>query len=120
MRWSDRHPDSRLGISRDTVGPQALPERPAGHGTIGVAHMKRRIGVGVLLNTMLACASVVMLSCKSTPPAPEKLKVADGMKITVAYTITLPDQTVAASNAGREPLSYIRSEERRVGKECRL
>ena len=69
--------------------------------------MKRRIGVGVLLNTMLACASVVMLSCKSTPPAPEKLKVADGMKITMAYTITLPDQTVAASNAGQEPLSYI-------------
>jgi FKBP-type peptidyl-prolyl cis-trans isomerase 2 len=69
--------------------------------------MRIRIGVGALLSTMLACSSVVMVSCQTPPAAPEKLKVVDGMQITMEYTITLPDHTIAASNVGQEPLSYI-------------
>ena len=63
------------------------------------------MGVGALLSTMLACASVVLVSCQTTPPAPEKLKVVNGMKITMEDTIALPDHTIAASNVGQEPLS---------------
>ncbi|TLY20429.1 MAG: hypothetical protein E6K68_07965 [Nitrospirae bacterium] len=69
--------------------------------------MRMRMGVGALLSTMLACASVVLVSCQTTPPAPEKLKVVNGMKITMEDTIALPDHTIAASNVGQEPLSYI-------------
>jgi FKBP-type peptidyl-prolyl cis-trans isomerase 2 len=35
------------------------------------------------------------------------LAVADGTKVTIEYTLTLPDKTVADSNVGQEPFSYI-------------
>jgi FKBP-type peptidyl-prolyl cis-trans isomerase 2 len=33
--------------------------------------------------------------------------VADGMKVTMDYTITLPDKTVAISTIGKKPISFI-------------
>ncbi len=46
------------------------------------------------------------------PPAhaEKTLQIADGLKVTLEYTLTLPDQTVADSTAGKEPFSYIHGE----------
>ena len=35
------------------------------------------------------------------------LQVGDGMKVTLEYTLTLPDKTVADSNVGQAPFSYV-------------
>jgi FKBP-type peptidyl-prolyl cis-trans isomerase 2 len=35
------------------------------------------------------------------------LPIADGLKVTLEYTLTLPDKTVADSNVGQTPFSYI-------------
>jgi FKBP-type peptidyl-prolyl cis-trans isomerase SlyD len=35
------------------------------------------------------------------------LQVADGFKVTIEYTLTLPDKSVADSNVGQAPFSYI-------------
>jgi FKBP-type peptidyl-prolyl cis-trans isomerase 2 len=35
------------------------------------------------------------------------LSVSDGMKVTLEYTLTLPDKSVADSNVGQAPFSYI-------------
>jgi FKBP-type peptidyl-prolyl cis-trans isomerase 2 len=34
------------------------------------------------------------------------MTVGDGMKVTLEYTLTLPDKSVADSNVGKEPFSY--------------
>jgi FKBP-type peptidyl-prolyl cis-trans isomerase SlyD len=81
--------------------------------------MKRRIAAWVLLSTLLAGLSGTMLSCKSSakPPAVSSpsanaqdqdsaLAIANGYKVTLDYSITLPDNTVAASSIGKEPLSF--------------
>ncbi len=39
--------------------------------------------------------------------AENDLPVADGLKVTIEYTLTLPDNTVADSNVGKAPVSYI-------------
>ncbi|MEW6542118.1 MAG: peptidylprolyl isomerase [Nitrospirota bacterium] len=39
--------------------------------------------------------------------AESTLAVADGLKVTIEYTLTLPDKTVADSNVGQAPFSYI-------------
>ncbi len=39
--------------------------------------------------------------------AEKPLQIADGMKVTLEYTLTLPDKTVADSTAGQAPFSYI-------------
>src|SRR6058998_2186182 len=38
--------------------------------------------------------------------AESDLQVADGLKVTLEYTLTLPDKTVADSNVGQAPFSY--------------
>ena len=38
--------------------------------------------------------------------AENDLQVADGLKVTLEYTLTLPDKTVADSNVGQAPFSY--------------
>ena len=38
--------------------------------------------------------------------AESDLQVADGLKVTLEYTLTLPDRTVADSNVGQPPFSY--------------
>lgn len=36
------------------------------------------------------------------------LAIADGLKVTIEYTLTLPDKSVADSNVGQAPFSYVR------------
>ena len=67
--------------------------------------MNGRTAVRVLLCVMLAGVSGALLSCKSTPKGP--LAVADGMKVTMDLTITLPDKTVVDSTVGKKPFSFI-------------
>jgi FKBP-type peptidyl-prolyl cis-trans isomerase 2 len=81
--------------------------------------MKRRIGTWVLLYALLAGLSGTMLSCKSSakPPAGSSpsakaqdqnsaLTIVNGDKVTMDYSIILPDNTVVASSVGKEPLSF--------------
>jgi len=55
-----------------------------------------------------AALVVTVLILSSLPAlADSGLAVADGTKVTIEYTLTLPDKTVADSNVGQEPFSYI-------------
>ena len=65
--------------------------------------MNRRLAVRILLCVVLACLSGSMASCKSTPKGP--LAVADGMKVTMNMTVTLPDRTVE-STEGKKPFLF--------------
>ena len=38
--------------------------------------------------------------------APEQSTIADGSKVTVEYTLALPDKTIVETNVGKEPISY--------------
>lgn len=67
--------------------------------------MNGRLAARVLLCMVLAGVSGALLSCKSAPRGP--LAVTDGMKITMDYTITLPDKSVALSTASKAPISFI-------------
>ena len=71
--------------------------------------MTGRIAVRALLCVMLAGLSGALLSCKSDPakPSPPTLQIADGMKVTMDMTITLPDKTVVDSTVGKKPFSFI-------------
>jgi len=61
--------------------------------------------------TPIATTVLLGLAWLVLPAQAEKtLQVADGLKITLEYTLTLPDQTVADSTAGKEPFSYIHGE----------
>jgi FKBP-type peptidyl-prolyl cis-trans isomerase 2 len=57
-----------------------------------------------LRSAALALASLLLW----TPPAQAEtgLTVADGMKVTIEYTLTLPDKSVADSNVGQAPFSF--------------
>src|SRR3989475_10756211 len=39
--------------------------------------------------------------------AEKALQIADGMQVTLEYTLTLPDKTVADSTTGQAPFSYV-------------
>ena len=39
--------------------------------------------------------------------AEKALQIGDGMKVTLEYTLTLPDKTIADTTAGKEPFTYI-------------
>lgn len=67
--------------------------------------MNGRIAARMLLCVILAGLSGAMVSCKSAPKAP--LAVADGLKVTMDMTITLPDKTVVDSTIGKKPFSFI-------------
>ena len=61
--------------------------------------------------TQIATTVLLGLAWLVLPAQAEKtLQVADGLKVTLEYTLTLPDQTVADSTAGKEPFSYIHGE----------
>lgn len=66
--------------------------------------MNGRIAARMLLCVILAGLPGAMVSCKSAPKAP--LAVADGLKITMDMTVTLPDKTVE-STVGKKPLTFI-------------
>ena len=56
----------------------------------------------------IATAAVLGIIWLASPAQAEKtLQIADGLKVTLEYTLTLPDKTVADSTAGKEPFSYI-------------
>lgn len=67
--------------------------------------MNGRIAARMLLCVILAGLSGAMVSCKSAPKAP--LATADGLKVTMEFTITLPDKSVALTTVGKEPFSFI-------------
>ncbi len=70
--------------------------------------MNRRNAVRALLCVMLAGMAGTTVSCKSAPQGPPApLVIADGMKVTMDYTITLPDKSVALSTIGKKPISFI-------------
>lgn len=39
--------------------------------------------------------------------AQSDLAIADGMKVSLEYTLTLPDKSVADSNVGQEPITFV-------------
>jgi len=43
--------------------------------------------------------------------AEKAVQIADGMKVTLEYTLTLPDKTVADSTVGQAPLSYTQGKQ---------
>jgi FKBP-type peptidyl-prolyl cis-trans isomerase SlyD len=55
----------------------------------------------------VAAALVVgVVGFGGTACAEKALPIGDGMKVTLEYTLTLPDKTVADSTAGQAPFSY--------------
>lgn len=51
----------------------------------------------------LTCSHVWMGSAS----AAGELVVADGIKVTLEYTLTLPDKSVADTNVGQDPISFV-------------
>ncbi|MDO8546373.1 MAG: FKBP-type peptidyl-prolyl cis-trans isomerase, partial [Nitrospirales bacterium] len=68
--------------------------------------MSGRNAVRILLCVMLAGMVGATTSCKSAPQGPPApLVIADGMKITMDMTVTLPDKTVE-STVGKKPVTF--------------
>ena len=63
----------------------------------------KRLRMGV----MVAALVIGGASLGSVAYAEKALSIADGTKVTMEYTLTLPDKTVADSTAGQPPFSYI-------------
>ena len=57
------------------------------------------MAAAVLVGCLIAVASPVI--------AQKALQIADGLKVTLEYTVILPDKTVVDSTVGKEPFSYI-------------
>ena len=56
-------------------------------------------------------AMLLGLICWSPAAHAEKmLPISDGSKVTIDYTLTLPDKTMVDSTVGKEPFSYIHGE----------
>jgi len=59
-------------------------------------------------NATLAAALVVSGAWLDGEASAEKaLQIADGLQVTLEYTLTLADKTVADSTAGQAPFSYV-------------
>lgn len=58
---------------------------------------------------IVAAVLTVMLMPQAADAAKTEkdMPVADGLQVTLEYTLTLPDKTVADSNVGQAPFSYI-------------
>lgn len=63
-------------------------------------YLQKAITAAVLLALFTSAA---VYADASSEPSPS---IADGTKVTVEYTLALPDKTVLESNVGREPISY--------------
>ena len=62
----------------------------------------KRLWMGVMAAALvMGCASLA-----SVAYAEKALQIADGMKVTMEYTLTLPDKTVVDSTTGKPPFSY--------------
>jgi len=55
---------------------------------------------------MIAVLAMGGVGLVGSANADKTLQIADGMKVTMEYTLTLPDKTVADSTAGQAPFSY--------------
>src|SRR6185503_6684831 len=70
----------------------------------GGSHMRRMTIPGLAVAMVLS----VGLGVGLTTVAAEKTQaVENGMQVTMEYTLTLPDNTVADSTENQEPLSYV-------------
>jgi FKBP-type peptidyl-prolyl cis-trans isomerase 2 len=52
-------------------------------------------------------AAVLLPQGTNAAKTEQDMPVADGLQVTLEYTLTLPDKTVADSNVGQAPFSYI-------------
>ncbi len=59
-----------------------------------------------LIGAIIAVAALVSAEMYGQAWAENSPTVADGMKVTLEYTLALPDKTVIESNVGREPVTY--------------
>lgn len=66
-------------------------------------NLRRNVALPTVL-TLLLCGS---LFAAPQARAESGLAVADGLKVSIEYTLTLPDKSVAESNVGEAPFSYI-------------
>jgi FKBP-type peptidyl-prolyl cis-trans isomerase 2 len=55
---------------------------------------------------VMAVLVVGVVGLGGTACAEKALQIGDGMKVTLEYTMTLPDKTVGDSTAGQAPFSY--------------
>jgi FKBP-type peptidyl-prolyl cis-trans isomerase SlyD len=60
-----------------------------------------------LISVLTVTAGIAMTAAGGSAWAESSSAVADGMKVTLEYALSLPDKTVLESNVGREPISYI-------------
>ena len=60
-----------------------------------------------LLGAAVLWALVIFLAAAGNGSAERPLPVADGMKVTIEYTLMLSDDKVVDSTAGQEPISYV-------------
>lgn len=63
-----------------------------------------RSGRNLLLSMMVAAGC---LGAGESAFAQGELVIADGMKVSLEYTLTLPDKSVADSNVGQEPITFV-------------
>ena len=64
-------------------------------------------GAGSVRITPIVCASVIMvLQALGTAHGAGELNVADGLKVTLEYTLSLSDQSVVDSNVGQTPFTF--------------
>ena len=59
-----------------------------------------------LLGIVVGGLALTGLSLTSDASADTAMTVGDGLTVTLEYTLTLPDKSVADSNVGKEPFSY--------------
>jgi FKBP-type peptidyl-prolyl cis-trans isomerase SlyD len=69
--------------------------------------MTRAIGLLSLLGwcAVFTGAAAALAEPPASPP------IGKGSKVTVEYTVTLPDQTVAETTVGQEPVTYVQGQE---------
>jgi FKBP-type peptidyl-prolyl cis-trans isomerase 2 len=60
------------------------------------------------LKKEVAAAVLICLITLTSPALGQKtLEIADGLRVTLEYSVILPDKTVADSTVGKKPFSYI-------------
>src|SRR5436853_7288063 len=63
----------------------------------------RRAGISAVSAALLVSGTWL----NGQASAEKALQIADGMQVTLEYTLTLSDKTVADSTAGQAPVSYV-------------
>jgi FKBP-type peptidyl-prolyl cis-trans isomerase 2 len=61
--------------------------------------------------SIIVAGGLVLGSLPIAEPAQsQNAQVADGMKVSLEYTLTLPDKTVIDSNVGRPPIAFVQGQ----------